>query len=353
MECFFANTTTLHQANTPFLLMPLEFTPAQFARRSEFYHQLGALTGAGLGLIRGLEQLKRNPPARSYRQPIGRLLQELEHGFSFTEAVQRQGRWLPSFDIALLQAGEQSGRLETCLKLLADYYRERAQLARQMMANLAYPVILFHLAIFIFPFAQFFTSGNWARYLSKTFGVLIPIYGLTALMIFAAQSRHGETWRAWFESLLGPIPVLGTARRYLALSRLAAALEALLSAGVGIIEAWELAATASGSPALRRTVLGWRPQVNGGQTPAEVVGASSRFPELFANQYATGEISGTLDDTLRRLHIYYQDEGSRKLQAVVQWTPRAVYFLVVLMIAWNVIRFYTGYFKQIQDIGGF
>jgi len=333
--------------------MPLEFTPAQFARRSEFYHQLGALTGAGLGLIRGLEQLKRNPPSRAYREPIGRLLDELEHGFSFTEAVRRQGRWLPAFDIALLQAGEQSGRLETCLKLLADYYRDRAQLARQMLANLAYPVILFHLAIFLFPFAEFFTSGNWIRYFSKTFGVLIPIYGVTALLIFAAQSRHGETWRAWLESAISLIPVLGTARHYLALSRLAAALEALLSAGVNIIEAWELAGTASGSPALRRTVVAWRPRVNSGQTPSEAVSLSPRFPELFANQYATGEVSGTLDDTLRRLHNYYQEEGSRKLHAVVQWTPRAVYFLVVLMIAWNVIKFYTGYFKQIQDIGGF
>jgi type IV pilus assembly protein PilC len=312
------------------------------------------LTGAGLGLIRGLEQLKRNPPSRAYREPIGRLLAELEHGFSFTEAVRRQGRWLPSFDIALLQAGEQSGRLETCLKLLADYYRDRAQMARQMMANLAYPVILFHLAIFLFPFAEFFTSGNWIRYFSKTFGVLIPLYGVTAFLIFSAQSRHGETWRAWLERVLAPIPVLGTARLYLALSRLAAALEALLSAGVNIIEAWELAGTASGSPALRRTVAAWRPRVSSGtQTPSEAVSTSHRFPELFANQYATGEVSGTLDDTLRRLHNYYQEEGSRKLHAVVQWTPRAFYFLVVLMIAWNVLRFYSGYFRQIQDIGGF
>ena len=139
----------------------------------------------------------------------------------------------------------------------------------------------------------------------------------------------------------------------MALSRLAAALEALLSAGVTVVEAWELAAAASGSPALRRTVLAWRPRVQGGQTPAEAVSASPRFPELFANQYATGELSGTLDDTLRRLHRYYQEEGSRKLHTVAQWTPRAIYFAVALMIAWRVVGFWTGYFKQIGDAGGF
>src|SRR5882724_1309561 len=287
--------------------MPLEFTPGQFARRAEFYHQLGALTGAGLGLIRGLERLQRNPPARSYRQPIKRVLEQLAHGYTFAESLRRVAQWLPGFDIALLEAGEQSGRLEACFRLLADYYRDRAQLARQMIADLAYPVVLFHLAIFIFPFAQFFTSENWVAYLTQTFGVLIPIYVVLALMIYAAQSRHGENWRAWFETILRPIPVLGTARHYLALSRLAAALEALLGAGVTVIEAWELAAAASGSLALVRAVAAWRPRVVAGETPAEAVGASAQFPELFANLYRSGEISGQLDESLQRLHVYYNE----------------------------------------------
>jgi type IV pilus assembly protein PilC len=333
--------------------MPFIITPGQLSRRADFYHQLGQLTGAGLGLVQALEQLKRHPPDRSYREPIGRLLEQIAGGSTLTDSLQRSGHWLPAFDIALLEAGEHSGRLDACFRLLADYYTDRARLARQMIGDLAYPAFLLHFAIFIFPFAQFFTSGNWAIYLCQTMGVLIPLYAVAALMIFAAQSRHGETWRACFESLVHPIPMLGVARRYLALARLASALEALLSAGVTIIEAWEMAATASGSPALRRTVLGWRPLVNGGQTPAEAVSASGSFPELFASQYGTGEISGKLDDTLRRLHAYYQEEGSRKLQAFSRWTPRAIYFCVVLMIAYRIIAFYTGYFNMVKDAGGF
>src|SRR5882762_4685905 len=307
--------------------MPLIVTPGQFTQRAEFYHQLSQLTGAGLGLINSLEQLRRNPPAPSYRRPIQQLLEQLGHGYTFNGALQRIDQWLPAFDVALLQAGEQSGRLEACFRLLADYYTDRARLARQVIADLAYPAFLFHFAIFILPFAKFFTSGNWLTYLFQTIGVLIPIYAVIALIIYAAQSRHGEKWRGWMECIIHPIPILGTARRYLALSRLAAALEALLSAGVTVIQAWELAATASGSPALRRVVLAWRPLVDGGQTPAEALNASAKFPELFANQYATGEVSGKLDETLRRLHIYYHEQGSRKLHAVAQWTPRAVYFL--------------------------
>ena len=333
--------------------MPIIITPGQLSRRADFYHQLGQLTSAGLGLVRALEQLKAHPPDRSYREPIRRVLEQIADGCTLTDALQRSGNWLPAFDVALLQAGEHSGRLEACFRLLADYYTDRARLARQMIGDLGYPVFLLHFAIFIFPFAQFFTSGNWIVYLSQTVGMLIPLYIVVALLIFAGQSRHGLTWRAWVESFLRPIPVLGVARHYLALARLAAALEALLSAGVTIIEAWELAATASGSPALRKTVLGWRPEVDGGQTPAEAITDSGRFPELFAAQYATGEVSGQLDDTLKRLHVYYLEEGARKLHAVSRWTPRAIYFCVVIMIAYRIIHFYTGYFNMVKDAGGF
>ena len=85
----------------------------------------------------------------------------------------------------------------------------------------------------------------------------------------------------------------------------------------------------------------------------EAVTASGKFPEIFASQYATGEISGKLDDTLGRLHDYYQEEGSRKLHSFSRWTPRAIYFCIVLMIAYRIVHFYVGYFNMVKDAGGF
>lgn len=330
--------------------MPLILTPGQLVRRSEFYHQLCQLTAAGLGLTRALEQLHRAPPARAFRAPIQRALAEIAAGYTFSESVRRAGDWLPEFDIALLEAGERSGRLDACFRLLADYYSDRGRMAREMIVDLAYPAFLLHFAVFILPFAQLFTTGDWLTYMLKTFGILIPIYMVIALLIYAAQGGHGEVWRSGFERIVGLLPILGRARREMALARLAMALEALISAGVSIIEAWELAATVSGSPALRRTVHGWHADVQAGQTPAEAINASGKFPDLFANQYASGEISGKLDEVLHRLHHYYQEEGTRKLRAVAQWTPRIAYLIVALAIAWQVIKFWSAYFQEIRNV---
>jgi type IV pilus assembly protein PilC len=332
-------------------------TPRQFTQRAEFYHQLAQLTSAGIGVLPALEQLKRNPPGRAFREPIQRLLNGLAQGRTFTGSLQQMGAWLPEFDIALIDAGERSGRLDACFRLLADYYNDRARITKQVISQLVYPVGLVHFAAVVFlivlPFAasQFNASLVWL--FVKSMLVLSPLYLITFFLIYATQSKHGEKWRARIESFARPIPILGTARRFLALARLAAALEALISAGVNIIEAWDLAAAASGSPALRLAVEKWKPEVIAGRTPAEVLRERREFPEMFSNLYASGEVSGKLDETLRRLYAHYQEEGTHKLQAFAQWVPRLVYFLVAGIIAYKVITFYTGYFQQVNDMSHF
>jgi type IV pilus assembly protein PilC len=338
--------------------MSFLITPRQFTQRSEFYHQLAQLTSAGIGLLPALEQIKRNPPGSAYREPIQQMLAELAQGRTFAGSLQQLGGWLPEFDISLIDAGERSGRLDACFRLLADYYTDQARLTNQMITQLLYPIGLVHFAALVFivvlPFAKSQFSASIPLLLVKAALALAPLYLATAFIIFATHSRHGEKWRALIESCVRRIPILGKARHYLAIARLAAALEALISAGVNIIQAWDLAGNASGSLAVRRAVAAMKPEVVAGRTPAEALREHSVFPVLFTNLYTSGEVSGKLDETLRRLYAHYQEEGSHKLQMFAQWMPRLIYMLVAVLVAYNVIKFWTGYFNQISNItGGF
>jgi type II secretory pathway component PulF len=330
--------------------MPLAIAPRQFQRRADLYQQLAQSLSAGITLIAALEMIERSGLPADELARFRDLLAVLREGGTFTDAVRSTGHWLPAFDIALIHAGEQSGRLPECFRLLSNDYAQRARLARQTLAALAYPVFLLHLAVFLFPFAQFFLSGNLGSYLAQTFGVLIPFYLVVLGIIFAFQARRSLAWHAFLERLLQPVPLLSAARRALALARLASSLEALLSAGVTIIEAWEIAALASGSPALCTAVEGWGESVRAGQTPAEAIRHSRVFPQVFADLYQTGEISGKLDESLRNLSRYYEEEGSRKLQLLAQWGPRLFYLLIVLFVAFKIVQFWLGYFQQIGDV---
>jgi type II secretory pathway component PulF len=334
--------------------MPLIATPRFLARRAELYHQLGSLTAAGVGLITAVGMLIKSPPSPAFRQPLTQLLQQLELGATFGDALSRLGpRWMPRFDLALLHAGEMSGRLDSCFRQLASYYEERAQMARQILSELAYPAFILHFAILLFPVSlltRLVWQGDVVGYLMAKIALLGPCYAALLILLYLGQAQRGEWWRSALEQALRCIPVLGVARMNLALSRLSTSLEGLLSAGVSIVESWPLAAAASGSPALRRVVRGWTPQVEAGQTPAEVIRQSGAFPDLFANLYATGEMSGQLEETLHRLSQHYREEASRQLQAIARWTPRLVYFGVVLLVAYQVLSFWMGYFSQLNGI---
>ncbi len=218
--------------------MPLIITPRQLNQHAELYHQLGIMIAAGLSVHKALEHLQSHPPSLSLRAPISRWLEQLSQGHTVSESLQRIGKWIPSFDLALIDAGERSGRLDACFKLLAVYYRERAQMARQMISDMAYPAFVLNFAIVLFPFVNFMKpGGTFAHFLLTIVVIAAPLYGLVFLVIYSCQGRHGASWRGRVENVLRRIPILGTARQDLALARLATALESLLNAGVPIVTA--------------------------------------------------------------------------------------------------------------------
>jgi type II secretory pathway component PulF len=329
--------------------MALLITPRKLNQHAELYHQLGIMLAAGLSVHQCLQHLLQQPPSNDLREPISKWLAQLNEGHTVSQSLRATGDWIPSFDIALIDAAEMSGRLDACFKLLSKYYQERAQTARQMISDSAYPLFVFNFAIVLFPLIDLFSSGNFTRFFWMTVGVAVPLYALVFAIIFACQGRHGEAWRSQVENFLGRIPVLGRARRELALARLATALESLLNAGVPIVGAWELAATASGSPALARAVRAWKPSLEAGSSVSDVITKSGEFPQLFANLYHTGEISGTIDDTLLRLNTLYQTEGAARIKRLAMWTPKIVYFGIMLFVAWKIIAYYTGYFQQVNQ----
>src|SRR5438105_4626327 len=119
--------------------MSLVLTPGQLEKRAELYLRLAQLVSAGIGLVQALETTSRSAPSHSFRVPLRRVVEELNKGSTFRDALVRAGNWLPEFDIALLGAGEHSGRLDAVLRSLADYYTYRARQTRHLIGGLIYP----------------------------------------------------------------------------------------------------------------------------------------------------------------------------------------------------------------------
>lgn len=327
-------------------------TPRRMERQAEFYHQVGMMTEAGLSLVQSLQSLNRAKVFRSLALHISRLMDRLEQGATFSESAAGIRGWLPSFDLALLDSGERSGRLDVCFRLLSEFYRQRAEAAREVIRQLIYPALVIHVAVFALAIAnepQRILIGEIGAYLGSVGLALLPIYLAGFAVFYLAQGSHGFAVRSLLEKVFGLVPLLGEARQSLSLSRLCLALEALLSAGTPMSRAWALAANASGSPRIQKAVRPFESAIEGGRTPGELLTHLRGFPDMFVSLYQSGEVSGRLDENLERLRIHYQEEGFRKLRLFAVWLPRMIYFFVLAVAAYFIIWFWVGYYEGILN----
>ena len=329
--------------------MAFIITPGQLNQRADFYFQLQSLVRAGVPIIQALQMLAGNNSVRSYRPHLEGVMERLQNGATLGEAMAAQPNWLPEFDLSLITAGEQSGRLEEVLRNLGNYYKDRASLARSLISSLAYPIFIIHLAILVFPpgyLRLLVWEGEVALFLTQKLSILLPLYLLAFLAVMAGQGTRGSGWRALMERVLNTVPILGKARRELAMARLSASLEGLLSAGVPTVHAWELAARASGSSAIKTAIGRMLPRVQAGATPAEAIQPFNVFPEVFKNLYSSGELSGQLDTSLVRLRDYFQEQATLKLQNFAQWLPRIIFMAIAIGIGYVIFKFWSNYYGQ-------
>lgn len=332
--------------------MAFLYSPSQLTARSELYYQIGNALSAGLPLPRAIRMLSEKPPARALAAMLDRVATRLEAGDTFSEAVQSLGRWAPGFDIALLEAGERSGRLDHVCKLLAKAYEERARLLQQMIIGLLYPAFLFHFAFFIMPVGHLvalFHGGTIGEFLGRKLMFFLPFYLALALIVFACQSSRGRSWRSLLEQVGRLVPVFGRARRSLVIARFTTALDALLGAGVAATRAWPLAAAASGSVAMEREMDAWVPRFAEGEAAGDIILRSHAFPQHFASSYSTAEFSGQIDEVLPRLARHYQEEGFRLMKVAAGVLTGLIYGAVMLSAVVQIFSFWLGHYNSVLD----
>lgn len=305
---------------------------------------------AGISLPRILQTLTTGSGSKQLREMSAKMAALVEQGHTYSEACQQEMSWASSFEKALIEAGETSGTLDRTLRQLGEYLDKKSSLLRQTIGYLIYPIMVVHVALFVFPIQQIqgiLVAGGLERLiLSKaiTFGFL---YAAVFISIWVFQRSSSAAAMGVKASILSWIPLLGSSLKELALARIAMALYALFNAGVPVGRSWKLAADAGSNAAICKEIEGWKPMIEDeGYAPSELLNASRLFPQFFISTYQTGETSGKLDDSLKRIEKHYTESGMSKLSHFSQWLPRIIYFLIVIVIAVQIISFWSGMFQQ-------
>jgi general secretion pathway protein F len=131
--------------------------------------QLASLVGAGLPLERALSALSDEAPTPAQRDLVAQVRAEVNAGAPLAQALAQHPREFDNLYTAVIEAGEQSGRLGAVLLQLAKDQESAHAMRSKLLAASLYPaivsgvallIVLFLLAYVVPQVAQVFTSSQ-------------------------------------------------------------------------------------------------------------------------------------------------------------------------------------------------
>jgi type II secretory pathway component PulF len=311
--------------------------------RAVYYRGLSTLLATGAPASIAMKAAADGVRSGALRRAASDAAYRAGSGLGVAEALAHHPEVFDAADIAVLQAAETTGDLDRALLRLAEEAETAGAVSRRIRAGLLYPAVLWHVAAFVPPIADYVRDG-FGAYLGKVLMLLVPFYGIVAILLWLGRSRSGRVLRS---RILGHVPFVGKALRRSELARFLRVLANAHDAGLGPVEA---ATTAFGST----TQAELR---SAGRSGLEILAAGNPFHRFFAvlpwldeadaMVLATAESTGDLAGALRRLAARHEEMARQAAETTVRLLPLAVYLFVAAYIVWVVVSFYAGYYGSL------
>jgi type II secretory pathway component PulF len=322
--------------------------------KATVFRELAKLLKADFHLDRSLDLLLNQKPKAPVAHWLREVKAQLGSGVGLTEAIrQTRSGSITALDLAMIGAGEQSGRLGQSFTLLARYYETLAGSVSQARSALLYPLLLVHLAIILPEIPAAIAGGEAAAApghilwrLALFWLVLVGLnWSWKKLSALAEQSPK-------VDRMLEALPLLGAMRGHWALARFTQVAHSALLAAVRPQEWLRLAGEASGSGQFRVGSVRAAAEVARGEAIAVSLRSGGGFPKLFVDSLDTAEESGTLDHELARWANLETEQAQAAMSRVAAWLPKILYALIVLYVAWRIIGMMTGIYGPLLREAG-
>jgi type IV pilus assembly protein PilC len=315
---------------------------------------LALMLRVGTDLFRALDILITDTEKDSLKSFLKEVRVTLERGQPFYVTFARYPKYFSSVFVNLVKAGEASGSLDTTFDNLSRMLAKQEDLKRKIRAALIYPVLLligsFLIMIFLITFALpkiaevFMQGGLEIPTFSKvvfTVGLFLAdyvwiIFGGFAFLVIFLWYYFGKTvaGKRSLMRILGAIPVIGQVIDKIAIQRFSGTLASLLKAGVPIVNALEITATAINhqkmSAALRRIA---QEGLSRGVSIGDAFKKETVFPASVTSLITISEQSGRLDDVLTTLSTFYDSEIESAIKVMVAFIEPALLILIGLVVA--------------------
>lgn len=332
--------------------------------------QLAALLRAGLPLIDALQMMARTQDQAGLSSVGESICTDLRDGQPLSSALQRHEPVFGHLFIALVQAGETSGRLDLMLERLASHQEKTQALARRVRSALAYPAVVLTVAVavlvvimvFVVPafenvFAAFGAELPWATQvvigLSRAWvyqGPFLLGAALVLVILLMGAWRRSPAFVQAVDTFFLGLPVWGRLLQEAALARWSRTLATLLAAGLPLAQALQSVRGACGHRAHAQATDRLREEIERGSSLHAALAREPWFPPLLQQMCAVGEESGTLDHLLEKVADFQEAALDERLERLASLIEPVTVLLLGLIVGALVLSLYLPVFQMGQIV---
>ena len=332
--------------------------------------QMATMMQAGVPLVQSLEIIAQGNDNKAVQKLILGIKNEVEAGAPMAEALSKYPLYFDALFVNLVNAGENSGALETMLDKLATYKEKTEALKAKVKKAMFYPIAVLVVAFVVTAILLVFVVPQFKE-IFDSFGAELPALTLFVIAI-------SEYMQAWWYIIVGAVvggvmvflrikktspklqeavdrfslkaPVFGEIATKSAIARFSRTLETMSAAGVPLVEAMDSVAGATGNIIYQNATMKIKDEVSQGTQLQTSMRNTGLFPNMAIQMVSIGEEAGSLDDMLAKVADFYETEVDNAVDALTSLLEPLIMAVLGILVGGLIVAMYLPIFQLGQVV---
>jgi type IV pilus assembly protein PilC len=300
-----------------------------------FFRQFNATLKAGIPIPIILESIAKSHQNKVFREALNDIGSRIKKGEGLSQAFRNHVRIFDNLLIAVLEAGEMGGFLETVIERYAITLEKENEMKKKVWGALTYPIIVLIIAALVI-FGLFLTIVPKIKEMFRARKMDLPP---VTEMLFLASDFFSEFWfimipgfiagiiglktalksgklKYYWDKYLLKLPIMGDLILLSIMSRFCYILVNLQDAGVSLIQSLDTLEQIFGNEYLTTQFRTIKKDVSEGKGLAESFEKTGIFPPIVVQMVKIGEDSGRLSEMLLSVASFFEQEVDYSIKSL-------------------------------------
>ena len=327
--------------------------------------QMATMIGAGIPIAQTLRAIGKGHENGAMEKLMIDLGREVESGSALSVALKKHPLHFNRLFTSLVEAGEESGKLDTMLDRVATYNEKLEAIKSKVKSAMMYPIIVLFISMLVTLLLLLFVIPQFEE-LFQSFGADLPtltrtivdasqwmqeywfyfIGGLIAVsVIFMFAYRRSEKMQFAMDRIFLKLPVLGVILKKSALARFSRTLSIIFGAGVPLVDGMNTVGAATGNRVYQKAVAEVKHDISTGRSLESSMASTKVFPNMMLQMVSSGEESGELETMLDKVADFYEREVDDAVDALASLIEPIMIVFLGVIIGTIVLAMYLPIFK--------